>query len=114
MSDGIENGTDVSTSTDPFAPDGANGSAGADPFAPENIGVLHFIIQARIYDVLMALLKESNPAAHRDLLELHMGGSLLGAEPFFNGQFITNLLNADDDKISSGDDDTPKSSETVD
>lgn len=69
---------------------------GADPFAPENIGVVQFIMQARIYDVLMALLMESNEEAAANLLEIHSQGALMGTAPFFTGAFITDLANQDE------------------
>jgi hypothetical protein len=47
----------------------------------------------RIYDVLMALLKETNADVARDLLEAHLTGLILGPTPNFNGEFITDKLN---------------------
>lgn len=67
-----------------------------DPFAPDNIGVLHFVVQARIYDVLMALLQEQNGASAKNILEMHSQGLLIGPQPFFTGTFITNELNQEE------------------
>lgn len=61
----------------------------ADPFSPENIQVLHYITLARIYDVLMANLTETNPEAANSILELHRTGKLLGPPPGFDGTFMT-------------------------
>lgn len=63
-----------------------------DPYAPENIGVLHFVTQHRIYDVLMALLTEKNPELAQNVLEMHSKGLLIGPQPFFDGTFIANEL----------------------
>lgn len=82
---------EVNESTDPLE------QGSTDPFAPENQAVLNFIMQARIYDVLMALLTESNADLAKDLLELHATGALMGAAPSFNGQFITDLVNSEEE-----------------
>lgn len=66
-----------------------------DPFSPENIGVVHFIQLGRIYDVLMAMLTDTNPQAAKELLELHATGALVGGQPFFNGKFVYDNLNND-------------------
>jgi len=63
-----------------------------DPFSPENIGIIHFITQARIYDVLMALLTESNADLARNVLEAHAGGTLISTAPLFNGTFVTDEI----------------------
>lgn len=62
----------------------------------DDVTMANFIVTARVYDVLMALLKEANPDAARDLLELHRSGSLLGSVPSFNGNFLTDLMNDSD------------------
>lgn len=67
--------------------------AANDPFAPENIGIVQFIMLGRIYDALMALLREANPEVATDLLEMHMQGNLMGPQPMFNGVFITDEVN---------------------
>ena len=64
-----------------------------DPFSPENIGVVHFIQLGRIYDVLMALLTETNAEAAKSLLEMHATGALVGGQPFFNGKFVSDEVN---------------------
>ena len=61
----------------------------ADPFSPENIGVLHFITLARIYDVLMADLTNSDPEAAKRILKLHAEGKLMGPPPNMTGEFLT-------------------------
>lgn len=72
----------------------ALGSNAQDAFAPENIGVIHFIQNQRIYDVLLALLTDANPEMAKDLLELHATGSFMGPEPRFDGHFITDEVNS--------------------
>lgn len=72
-------------------------NAGAeDPFSDENIKILNFITLARIYDVLMAQLTESNPEAANAILELHRTGKLLGPPPGFDGTFLTVTAPASD------------------
>lgn len=63
-----------------------------DPFHPSNAQALNFIMQARIYDVLMGLLTEANPLLARDLLEIHAAGHLMGASPGFSGKFIADEM----------------------
>lgn len=78
---------------DPHSPtgDGPN-----DPFSPENAPMLNFIMQARIYDVLMGLLTATNKELAKDLLELHLNGNIMGPQPSFNGVFITDLANQEE------------------
>lgn len=64
-----------------------------DPFSPHNLAISQFILSARIYDVLMALLMEQNREVAKDILELHAGGNLIGPQPSFNGLFITDEAN---------------------
>lgn len=64
----------------------------ADPFSPANLPVVHFIVQARIYDVLMALLTHLNPEVARDLLEVHATGDFMGPSPAMSGKFITDIM----------------------
>lgn len=59
-----------------------------DPFAPENIGILHFIMLARIYDVLMLDASKTNPEAAKQLAELHRQGHIAGPAPVLSGRFI--------------------------
>lgn len=63
------------------------------PFSPENIGVVHFIMQARIYDALMAVLAHLNPEVSDKLLEAHLRGDLVGPEPRFSGMFVADATN---------------------
>ena len=59
-----------------------------DPFAPENIGILQFIMLARIYDLLMIDLNEKNPEVANKVLEAHRKGAILGTAPVLSGQFL--------------------------
>lgn len=59
-----------------------------DPFAPENIGILQFIMLARIYDLLMIDLNESRPEVANKVLEAHRKGAILGSAPVLSGQFL--------------------------
>lgn len=59
-----------------------------DPFSPENIGVIQFIMLARIYDLLMLDLADRRPEAAAKVSEAHHKGSLLGVVPVMNGQFL--------------------------
>lgn len=61
-----------------------------------------FITQARIYDVLLALLTETNKEVAKDLLELHASGMLMGPVPAFNGTFITSEVNDEEDSPTDG------------
>lgn len=71
-----------------------------DPYSPENIGTVQFIVMARLYDVMMALLREANPDAARDLLELHQAGVLVGGGPWFGGTFLSDVMNSQSDVIN--------------
>lgn len=64
-----------------------------DAFAPQNIGPITYITLARIYDVLVAILAVQSPERHRDLLEAHAKGLLLGPSPVFEGIFVTDEIN---------------------
>lgn len=68
-------------------------TTGNDPFSDYNLRVSQFILTARLYDVMLGLLREANPAVARDLLELHMSGAILGPQPSFNGAFVTDEVN---------------------
>ena len=68
-----------------------------DPFSPNNLRISQFILTARLYDVMFALLKEANPEVARSLLELHANGAIVGPQPSFNGTFITDVVNAEDE-----------------
>lgn len=67
--------------------------------------IQNFIATARVYDVLMALLKEQNDAVARDILELHMSGHLIGPMPRMTGVFLTDEMNDEDrkDNLHAGD-----------
>ena len=71
----------------------SDATTNGDAFSPDNIGVVHFIVQARILDTLYAILAHHNPDGHRDLLEAHAQGLLLGPSPLFAGQFLTDEMN---------------------
>ena len=77
-----------------------------DPFSEENIRVSNFILLNRIYDVLMGLYQEANPDKARDLLELHLAGNIMGPSPAFNGNFITDLVNAENPYGDTADDES--------
>lgn len=66
-----------------------------DPFSERNLAIQQFITSARIYDVLLALLKLEDAGTARDLLELHSQGMLLGSAPSFAGTFLTDEMNED-------------------
>lgn len=65
----------------------------ADAFSPSNIGVVQFIVMARILDTLYALHNHFDPVAHVELLEAHAQGLLLGPSPLFQGIFLTDEVN---------------------
>ena len=62
-----------------------------DPFAPENVGYILFTQQARIYDVLMAILTSVDSTAANRLLQAHHNGDFLGPSPHFSGRFYTDI-----------------------
>ena len=61
------------------------------------------IVQLQIRDYLAALLRHFDAHTARDLLEFHYSGNILAAEPWFNGQFITNMLNEDGESVPAPD-----------
>lgn len=63
--------------------------APADPFSPENIGILHFVVLSRIYDVLMLDLESRNGPLAEKILEVHARGDLMGLPPDFSGTFMS-------------------------
>lgn len=71
-----------------------NGVGEANPFSQENFNEISFIMQARIYDTLMALLKETSPDTARDLLQAHSNGLILGPSPSMVGRFLTDEANS--------------------
>lgn len=54
---------------------------------------LLLIVNSRIYDVLMCLLRNSEPELHKQLLELHSSGGLAGPSVWFNGNFLFDEIN---------------------
>jgi hypothetical protein len=66
-----------------------------DPFSPEEAPGVSLIVLRRIYDVLMSLLEDTNPAAAEALDKIHSAGGIVGALPF---------LTFGEDKSSPGDD----------
>ena len=64
-----------------------------DPFSPDNGVLMNFIVQMRIYDVLMALLANTDKTLHMELLKLHAAGAFMGPSPAYNGNFVTDELN---------------------
>lgn len=66
-----------------------------DPYSEENIKVLQWVTQARIYDVLLAILHELNKEVSDDLLEIHGNGALMSTAPVFTGMFISDEVNKD-------------------
>lgn len=79
-----DNTAPVRENNDPFAED----EASQNPFSPENIGILQFIMLARIYDLLMIDLNEKNPEVANKVLEAHRKGAILGTAPVLSGQFL--------------------------
>lgn len=63
---------EVEETYDPFGKDAAQAS---------------LIVQMKIYDVLMALLRDSDPDTARELDKLHTNGVILGMGPNFS-QFV--------------------------
>jgi hypothetical protein len=66
----------------------------SNPFSEANAPVMNFIMTARIYDVLMALLHESNESVAESILKMHNEGHILMPPPWFNGEFIFERMNA--------------------
>jgi hypothetical protein len=62
----------------------------------DDLAMGQFILSARIYDVLMALLQKQDPEYALDLLEMHSKGIIVGSAPSFNGAFLTDMMNGDD------------------
>lgn len=69
--------------------DNAEVAASDNPLSPENIGIVQFIILARIYDVMMLQLQLSHPEEASELVKLHTEGKLIGAPPDFTGEFLS-------------------------
>jgi hypothetical protein len=66
---------------DPGTTEIAEGSA----FAPESIGAVQVILLSRIYDVLLLLLKNQNPADAKMIEAMHTAGIPLGPDPSWAG-----------------------------
>ncbi len=79
----------------PDSKDDHSESTNLDAFAPENIGFIHFIQLARLYDVGMALLTASDPNAAKTLLDIHSRGDLLGGAPTFSQVFMSDNQDLD-------------------
>ena len=77
--------------TDDMSPDEDNEAV--DPFSSDNAPMMNFIMQARIYDVLMSILTVKDESKARDLLALHAEGNLLMPPPAFTGEFLFTTLN---------------------
>lgn len=54
-------------------------------FAPESIGAVQVILLSRIYDVLLLLLKNQNPADAKMIEAMHTAGIPLGPDPSWAG-----------------------------
>lgn len=54
-------------------------------FAPESIGAVQVILLSRIYDVLLLLLKNQNPADAKMIESMHTAGIPLGPDPSWAG-----------------------------
>lgn len=65
-----------------------------DGLSPENSSAVQTIVLMRIYDVLTALLRESNKDVARDLMEMHAAGIIFGPVPTLSGDFLYNELNS--------------------
>lgn len=72
-----------------------------DPYSEENIKVLQWVTQARIYDVLLAILHQLNKDVADDLLEVHGNGALMSSAPVFTGMFISDEVNKDADALAA-------------
>lgn len=48
----------------------------------------NMIINMRVYDVLMAMLHDSNAELAKSLLDKHIKGSLLGPMPYLSDEFL--------------------------
>jgi hypothetical protein len=59
-------------------------SENLDPFDPVNVGKVQLIVQMRIYDVLLAILSETNDAKAEALVELHSQGRVVGPLPILD------------------------------
>lgn len=66
-----------------------------DPLSEENLPIINFIQMGRLYDVGMAILTKMDKEAANDLMHLHSEGSLIGFSPSFNGQFLSDIMNAE-------------------
>ena len=60
-----------------------------DPFSVPNIYIVQSILLMRLYDVGMAILNELEPVVAKDLLKMHLEGTIAGPFPNLNGVFLT-------------------------
>lgn len=59
-------------------------SVDSDPFSPLNAPKLQLVVSMRIYDVLMALLNETNGEVADNLHAIHSRGKVIGSLPFID------------------------------
>lgn len=59
------------------------------PFHPDNAQMLNFIMLARIYDVLVTILRDSDEESALALMEVHFKGQLMTPPPWWNGEFLS-------------------------
>lgn len=64
-----------------------------DVVATDDAALTQLVVSMRIYDVLLAILHEQNPAKANELLQLHSTGALMASAPSYVGEFITDRLN---------------------
>lgn len=64
-----------------------------DPLSPQQAPGISLVVQMRLYDVAMAILREMNEEVHTELLQAHSEGLILGPVPEFAGRFLTNEAN---------------------
>lgn len=76
-----------------------------DPFDASNAPGLSLVMQFRIYDALMTLIRLQDEEASNRLLEIHAKGAVLGASPEFSGTFLTNVINPDGFDIEDSEND---------
>lgn len=64
--------------------------------AESDIHTINFIQLSRVYDVLMAILSHMDKDKASELLEAHANGVIYSTSPFFTGDFLTDLANANE------------------
>lgn len=55
------------------------------------------VLLMRIYDVLFGILQSSNKELAEDIMRIHADGTILAPSPLFNGTFIFNELNDEEE-----------------